>query len=62
MFSVELANTTGGGNVGRFPVANITVPSNDGTHGVVSFAAVTAATIEVGDNGTSIAMLTITRR
>lgn len=55
-------SATGGGNIGVFSVANITVSSNDGPYGVVAFSASTAATTEVGDNGTSIAILTIFRR
>ena len=43
-------------------MSNITVPSNDGPHGIVSFATPTAVTTEIGDNGTSIALLTVTRR
>lgn len=57
-----LVSATGGGNIGAFPVASVTVPSNDGPHGVVSFAARTATAAEVGDSGTSVAQLTITRR
>lgn len=59
---MELVSATGGGNIGTFSVANITVPSNDGPYGVVSFSAPTTTTTEVGDNGTSLAVLTITRR
>ena len=62
VFSVELVSATGGGRIGDFSVANITVPSNDAAHGVIQFPAVSALTTEVGDNGTSFAMLTITRR
>lgn len=62
VFSVELVSATGGGNIGIFSVANITVPSNDGPHGVVAFSARMATTTEVGDNGTSVALLTISRR
>lgn len=62
IYSVELVNATGGGNIGTFSVANITVPSNDGPYGVVAFTTATATTMEVGDNGTSVVMLTISRR
>lgn len=62
VFTVELLNATGGGNIGRFPIATITVPANDGPHGVVAFASPVATTTEVGDNGTSTAMLIVTRR
>lgn len=62
MFSVELISATGGGNIGLFSIANITVPANDGPYGVVSFATARAVTNEEGNNGTSIATLTITRR
>ena len=55
-------NATGGGNIGQFSVANITVPANDGPFGVVSFATSTGITTEEGDSGTSVAMLTVTRR
>lgn len=62
MFSVELVNATGGGNIGVFPIATITVVANDGPYGVVAFSAATFATSEVGDNETSSALLTLTRR
>lgn len=62
VLSVELVAATGGGNIGVFSVANITIPANDGPHGVVAFSTSRAATTEVGDNGASVAMLTITRR
>ena len=55
-------SATGGGNIGVFSIANITVPSNDGPHGVVAFSAPSAVTTEEGDNGTSIATVTIERR
>ncbi len=55
-------NATGGGNIGQFSIANVTVPSNDGPYGVVSFAAPVVVTTEEGDSGTSVAMLTVTRR
>ena len=62
VFTLELLNTTGGANLGRFPVTKITVPSNDGPYGVVAFASPLSTTIEVANNGTSTAMLTVTRR
>lgn len=62
VFSVELVSATGGGSIGTFSVANITVTANDGPYGVVSFSATTITTTEVGDNETSLALLTITRR
>ena len=62
MFSVELVSATGGGNIGMFPAATITVAANDGPYGVVAFSAATFATSEIGDNETSLALLTITRR
>lgn len=62
IFSVVLVSATGGGNIGEFSVALVTVPANDGPYGVVSFQSPTAVTTEVGDSGSSIAMLTIIRR
>lgn len=59
---MELVSATGGGNIGQFSVANVTVPSNDAPYGVVSFATPVVVTTEEGDNGTSVAMLTVTRR
>lgn len=62
VFSVELVSATGGGSIGTFSVANITIAANDGPYGVVSFSAATSTTTEVGDNETSLALLTIIRR
>lgn len=62
VFSVELVSATGGGNIGRVSSRRIIIPSNDGPHGVLSFTARTITTTEVGDNGTSVALLTVTRR
>lgn len=62
MFSVELVSATGGGNIGQFSVANITVPANDAPYGVVSFATSRVVTMEPSDNGTSVVMLTVIRR
>lgn len=62
VYSVELVSATGGGNIGAFPVANITVPANDGPYGVVAFTTATATTTEAAGNETSVAMLTISRR
>lgn len=59
---VELVGATGGGNIGAASTATLTVLANDGPYGVVSFVAPTAVTTEVGDNGTSVAMLTVIRR
>ncbi len=53
---------TGGGNLGDFPVSIITIPSNDGPYGVIELATLTSVTTEVGDNGTSLAMLSVIRR
>jgi hypothetical protein len=59
---VELVSATGGGSIGTFSVANITVAANDGPHGVVAFGVTTQTVPELGDNDTSLALLTVTRR
>jgi len=59
---VELVNATGGANIGSFPMATITVPANDGPHGVIEFFSPAAVTMEVGDHGNTTATLLVTRR
>ena len=59
---VELVNATGGANIGSFPMATITVPANDGPHGVVQFSSPVVVTLEVGDDGNSTTSLMVTRR
>lgn len=62
MFAVELVSATGGGNLGAFPVATITIPANDGPYGIVSFTTLVTTATEVGDSGTTTSSLTLTRR
>ena len=60
-FVVQLSTATGGAALQDFTQAVVTILSNDNPFGIVSMRSSSGVTMEIGDNGTSVAMLTVIR-
>ena len=58
---VQLTNVTGGAVLEDNTLAAVTILRNDNPFGVISLQAPTAVTMEVGDNGTTVAMVPVVR-
>ena len=60
-FVVQLISATGGAALLEYTQATVTILGNDNPFGVISLQSPSAVTMEVGDNGTSVAMVTVIR-
>ena len=58
---MELVSATGGARIGTNSRAIVTIPLNDNPYGIVSFESSMSVAMEIGDNGTSVAMIPIMR-
>lgn len=60
-FIVQLSGATGGAVLEDFTQATVTIPRNDNPFGVISLQSPTAVTMEIGDSGTTVAMVPLIR-
>ena len=58
---MQLTSATGGAALQEYTQATVTILGNDNPFGIISLQSPSAVTTEVGDNGTSIAMITVMR-
>ena len=60
-FVVQLTSATGGAALLEYTQATVTILGNDNPFGIISLQSPSSITTENGDNGTSIAMVTVIR-
>ena len=61
IFVVQLTSATGGATLLDYTQATITILGNDNPFGIISLQSPSSMTTEVGDNGTSVAMISVIR-
>ena len=61
IFVVQLTSATGGAALLDYTQATITILGNDNPFGIISLQSPSSITSEVGDNGTSLAMISVIR-
>ena len=60
-FVVQLTSATGGAALLEYTQATVTIIGNDNPFGIISLQSPSSITTEVGDNDTSVAMITVIR-
>ena len=58
---VQLTSATGGAALLEYTQATVTIVGNDNPFGIISLQSPSSITTEVGDNDTSVAMITVIR-
>jgi hypothetical protein len=58
---LQLTSATGGAALQEYTQATVTILGNDNPFGVISLQSPSSITTEVGDNDTSLAMITVIR-
>lgn len=58
---MQLTSATGGAALQEYTQATVTILGNDNPFGIISLQSPSSITTEDGDNGTSVAMVTVIR-